>query len=223
MEGHRMNTLTLVVGSKAYSSWSLRPWLILRHLGVPFDEIVIPLGRPDTRARILEHSPAGKVPVLRDGAISVWDSLAIAEYLAERFPAAGLWPEDTVARAHARTVSAEMHAGFPLIRTHLSCNFRATGRRAGTADGLTGEISRVDALWTDCRRRFGAGGDMLFGAFSIADAMYAPMVSRFRTYGVAVGETARAYMDAVWSLPAMQAWVRDAGPEPVIERFEIGR
>jgi glutathione S-transferase len=206
-------SFTLVVGNKNYSSWSLRPWLAMRQAGIAFDEVVIPLYRADSKAALLRHSPAGKVPALKDGSRTVWDSLAIMEYLAESFPAAGLWPNDAAARALARSISADMHAGFLALRTAMPMNLREhlPGRERG---GAAADIERVTAIWRDCRARFGDGGPFLFGAFSIADAMYAPVATRFRTYGVKLDPICQAYADAVLALPAFLEWQAAAREEP---------
>ena len=217
-----MNRLTLVIGNKNYSSWSLRAWLALRQSGAAFDELRIPLDTATTRAQILKQSPAGTVPVLHDGGFTVWESLAICEYAAERFPTAGLWPDDAAARAHARAVSAEMHAGFATLRSAMPMNCRARRPGKGRAPGVEDDIARIVAIWRECRETFGDGGDMLYGRFSIADAMYAPVVSRFVTYGVALDAVAEAYVDAVFALPAMTEWLAAARVETErIEREEI--
>jgi glutathione S-transferase len=217
-----MADITLVIGNKNYSSWSLRAWLVCQATGVRFDELRIPLDQDDTRRRILEQSPAGKVPVLHDGGFTVWESLAICEYAAERFPVAGLWPEDAAARAHARAVSAEVHAGFATLRSAMPMNCRARRPGKGRAPGVEDDIARITAIWRECRESFGDGGDMLYGRFSIADAMYAPIVSRFVTYGVALDEVSGAYVDAVFALPAMAEWLAAARAETErIEREEI--
>ncbi len=213
-----MSRMVLFIGNKNYSSWSFRGWLMVKHTGAAFDEVRIVLDEPATKQRILEHSPAGLVPVLRDGAVTVWESLAIGEYLAERIPAARLWPEDPEARAHARAVSAEMHAGFATLRESMPMNCRAHLPGKGGAPGVERDIDRIVALWRDCRGRYGAGGDMLFGGFGIADAMFAPVVSRFATYGVSLDPVARDYADAVSALPAVEEWVAAARAEP--ERIE---
>jgi glutathione S-transferase len=200
---------TLVIANKVYSSWSLRPWIMLKQAGIAFEEVVIPLGQPDTRSRILAHSPAGRVPILIDGEVTVWDSLAILEYVAERWPEAGVWPADRVARAHARAISAEMHSGFQALRNALPMNL---GRRYAARErgpDVAANVARIGAIWREARARFGAGGPFLFGAFSGADAMFAPVVTRFDTYGVAVDPDAQAYMEAVLTTPAFVAW-RDA-------------
>ena len=205
--------LTLVIANKNYSSWSLRAWLMVKHVGVPFEEVVVPLRMPETRAAIMRYSPSGKTPCLVDGDITVWESLAIGEYLAERFPDAGLWPADTAARALARAISNEMHGGFIPLRRAMPMNIRAHMPGWGMGPGVQEEINRIEAIWRDTRTRFGAGGDMLFGHFTIADAMFAPVASRFRTYGVTLGETATAYGDALLAWPAMKEWIAAANSE----------
>jgi glutathione S-transferase len=198
--------LRLVIGNKNYSSWSMRPWIALKAAGIAFDETLIPIYVPGSKEKILAVSPAGKVPVLIDGDVHVWESLAILDYLAERFPQAGLWPADQAARAHARAISAEMHAGFVPLRRHCPMNMWRPVKQRDLPPDVLANVQRIDALWTDCRRRFGTGGPFLFGAFGAADAMYAPIVSRFHTYGVEVSEAARAYMHAVMALPAWAEW-----------------
>jgi len=218
-----MADMTLVIGNRNYSSWSLRPWLAMRVGGLDFAELVIPLDRPDTGARIAEHGPAGRVPVLHHGSVTVWESLAICEYVAEITPGAGLWPDDPAARAVARAVSAEMHAGFGALRAALPMNVRARRPGVPVAAAVRTDIERIGRLWRDCRDRFGAGGDYLFGRFSIADAMFAPVASRFRTYDVSLGSVERAYCDAVHALPAMAEWAAAAAAEPwTIEAEEVG-
>ena len=199
-------TLTLVIGNKNYSSWSLRPWIAMRVLGIPFDEKVIPLYEPGSREQILQYSPAGKVPVLVDGPHTVWESLAILEYLAERFPEAGLWPRDAAARAHARAIAGEMHAGFQPLRRNCPMNIWLPPKPRPLPDEVAANVRLIADLWADCRQRFGRGGPFLFGEFGAADAMYAPVVSRVHTYGIGVGGVARAYMDAVMALPAWHEW-----------------
>ena len=205
--------MKLVIANKNYSSWSLRAWLLLRVKNIPFEEERIPLDRPDTKERILAHSPAGKVPVLIDDAIVVWDSLAIAEYLAERFPDRGLWPRDTRARARARSVTAEMHSGFAALRSAMPMNCRGSFPGKGFTRESTADIARVVALWEQCRADFGAGGEFLFGEFCVADAFFAPVMSRFTTYAVPLKDTARPYADAVRALPAMQEWMASGRAE----------
>jgi len=202
-----MPEFTLVIGNKNWSSWSLRPWLLMKHIGVAFDEVHIPLRQPGTRQQILQHSPSGKIPVLIHKGQVIWDSLAIAEYLAEQFPQKQLWPANVAARARARSISAEMHSGFQSLRTHLPMDILGHHPGQGiNGEGVMGDITRVQEIWRDSRAQWGAGGPFLFGKFSIADAMYAPVVSRFRTYDVACDAVSSAYMEAVWNLPAMQAW-----------------
>jgi glutathione S-transferase len=196
----------LVIGNKNYSSWSLRPWLALRMAGIPFEEVRIPLYVPGARDAILRHSPAGKVPVLRDGDVTVWESLAICEYAAELAPHAGLWPAEPAARAHARAICAEMHAGFVALRSALPMNLRAEGARIALAPEVEADVARVVAIWEECRARFGAGGPLLFGVFTNADAMFAPVVTRFHSYGVALPPAAQAYADAVRALAPMREW-----------------
>jgi len=203
----------LVIGSKRYSSWSLRAWIALKQAGITFDEVVIPLRRADTQARVRDYSPSGKVPYLRDGEVAVWDSLAICEYVAEMLPGAYLWPEDRGARAVARSISAEMHAGFPALREHLSMDVSRTIALPAVPAAAQADIDRIQFIWSDCRARFGKGGPFLFGAFTIADAMYAPVVTRFKTYGAALNPVCRAYADAIMSLPAMKDWVAAAMKE----------
>ena len=217
-----MTPLTLIIGNKNYSSWSLRPWLVLRQASIPFEEVRILLYRPESAAALAAWSPSGKVPALHDGDTGVWDSLAICEYLHERFPEQGLWPVDAAARAVARSVSAEMHAGFDALRQSMSMNIRGHYPDKGRTPECLADIERILAIWADCRARYGHGGDFLFGRFSIADAMYAPVVLRFQTYGVALEGAARDYADAILWLPALQAWVADAQAEAErIEKFDL--
>jgi glutathione S-transferase len=206
--------LTLVIGNKNYSSWSFRPWIAMQAAGIPFEDRVVSLNDPEFKPTLLKLSPGGKVPVLIDGSTHVWESLAILEYLAEKFPAAGLWPADPAARAHARAIASEMHAGFLPLRGHCPMNFWRPVKRRALPDDVAANAKRIDAMWSDCRARFGDGGPFLFGAFSAADAMYAPVVSRFHTYGIEVGSAARAYMEAVMELPAWSAWKAAALEEP---------
>ena len=217
-----MPKCVLVVGNKNYSSWSLRAWLALRRTGIDFEEIVIPLMRPETREAIRAHSPSGKVPLLKYGDDTVWDSLAIAEYLAERFPADGLWPADPTARAVARSAAAEMHAGFMALRRGLPMNLRAHYPAHARAADVDAEVGRVQDIWRTCRRRFGADGPFLFGRFTAADAFYAPVVGRFRTYDVPLDAVCRAYADALWETPDMKEWVAAAIAEPyTVAEYEL--
>jgi glutathione S-transferase len=215
--------LTLVIGNKNYSSWSMRPWLALKAANIAFDEVSIPLytGAAD-KQRILKFTRSGKVPVLVDGDITIWDSLAIIEYAAERFPQARLWPEDAAPRAHARSVSAEMHSGFAALRDECGMNLhRPVGAKVLSADARA-DIARIQQSWSECRERYGKRGPYLFGAFSGADAMYAPVVHRFRTYAIDVSEEVRNYMDTMMALPAFQEWTRAGLAETlVIEKFEV--
>jgi len=214
--------LTLVIGNKNYSSWSMRPWLALRANGIAFDEVFIPLYTGDEdKKRILNFTDSGKVPALIDGDITIWDSLAIIEYIAERFPEAGLWPEDRGRRAHARSISAEMHSGFTALRNECGMNLhRPVGAIALSADARS-DITRVQQIWLECRHRHAKLGPFLFGAFGAADAMFAPVVHRFRTYAIAVESEARAYMETMIALPAFQEWTRAGLAETlVIEKFE---
>ncbi len=211
-----MAEITIYLGNKNYSSWSLRPWLSLKQTGVAFDEEVIPLSEPTTRSTILRYSPSGKVPALKHNELTVWDGLAICEYLAETFPEAKLWPADKAARAVARSVSAEMHSGFAALREHLPMNMRSSFPNRGVTPEVQADINRIAAIWRDCRKRFGESGPFLFGSFTNADAMYAPVVSRFRTYKIELDEAAQEYTDAVWALPALQEWLTAAKNEPMI-------
>jgi glutathione S-transferase len=206
--------LTLIIGNKNYSSWSLRPWIAMKVAGIAFAETVISLDAPDFKARVGAVSGTGKVPVLSDGNIHVWESLAILEYLAEKFPDAGLWPADTAARAHARAIANEMHGGFLPLRRLLPMNmWRPVIKRHLTPEAVA-NVARIEAMWADCHARFGTGGPFLFGGFGAADAMYAPVVARLHTYGVAVSADTRAYMDAVMALPAWHEWYAAALKEP---------
>ncbi|MBC7975452.1 MAG: glutathione S-transferase family protein [Myxococcales bacterium] len=205
-------TLTLYVGSKRYSSWSLRPYLALVHAGVAFDCEVILLDRPTTRSEISKVNPAGRVPVLHDDSLVIWDSLAICEYVNELAPAAQLWPVDRAQRARARALSAEMHAGFAALRSNMPMDLCADKSGQGhTPEALT-DARRVCEIWREALAA--SGGPFLFGAFSIADVMFAPVTTRFTTYGVELDEMCRSYVAAVDALPAMQAWRRDAAAEP---------
>ena len=196
--------MLLVIGNKNYSSWSLRPWIALKVLGVPFEEKRIALRRPETRTEILRHSPAGRVPVLKDGDTVVWDSLAILEYLAEKYPT--LWPGDRAERAKARSMAAEMHSGFPALREHMSMNTRKHYAGKGRTPESMADVARIDEIWSEAK------GPFLFGAFGAADAMYAPVVLRFRTYAVEVRK--KSYLDAMLALPAMREWIEAAEREP---------
>ena len=211
---------TLVLGNKTYSSWSLRGWLVARLAGIAFEEVVIPLRKPGTRAAILKYSAAGKVPTLVVDGDPVWDSLAIAETLAERFPDSGLWPADPAARRLARCVSAEMHSGFQALRSALPMDLSKHVPGHAIEPAAQADIDRVQTIWRDCRRRFGAGGDFLFGKPCIADAFYAPVVTRFRTYDVPLDSVAEAYCRAVTAWPLMQEWAAAAAEETEVIVFD---
>src|SRR5262245_8103388 len=204
--------LTLVIGNKNYSSWSMRPWIALTAAGIPFTDRVISLNDPQFKPMLLGLTPTGKVPVLIDGDVHVWESLAILEYLAEKFPAAGLWPQDGVARAHARSIATEMHAGFVPLRRHCPMNVWRPVIRRELPDDVAADVKRIDTMWSECLAR--SGGPFLFGRFSAADAMYAPVVSRFHTYAIAVSDSARRYMESMIALPAWAEWTRAALAEP---------
>jgi len=203
----------LVIGNKAYSSWSLRPWLLMKQSGIVFDEIRLSLYEDGAKQKLLQYSATGKVPVLMDGDLTIWDSLAICEYLAEKYAEKRLWPTAMAARARARSISAEMHSGFTNLRTQMPMNVRrAIPGRARTPE-VVAEIARIEAIWNGCRSRFGSQGSFLFGPFCIADAMYAPVVSRLRTYGVTLAGEAGEYAAAIHALPAMQEWIAGAHAE----------
>jgi glutathione S-transferase len=209
---------TLVIGDKNISSWSLRPWLALKHCRIPFTEERVRLRQPDSKAEILRHTPAGKVPVLKTDHGLVWDSLAILEVLAERHPQHRLWPEDAEARTAARSISAEMHSGFATLRNDLSMDLLSRLPTPPISAALEADIERIATLWREARARFGKSGPFLFGAFTNADAMYAPVATRFRTYGVDLASfgddgTGATYMDAIFALPAMAEWTAGAVEE----------
>jgi glutathione S-transferase len=206
--------LRLIVGNKNYSSWSMRPWIAMKAAGIAFTEEVISLNASDFKERVSKISGTGKVPALDDDGVYVWESLAILEYLAERFPGARLWPSNPAARAHARAISSEMHAGFVPLRRACPMNIWRPVKKRELADDVMANVRRIESMWQQCREQYGAGGPFLFGAFGAADAMYAPVVSRFHTYDVAVNASARAYMDAVMALPAWAEWKAAALQEP---------
>jgi glutathione S-transferase len=201
--------LTLVIGNKNVSSWSMRPWVAARAFGIPFTEVVLLLDQPDTAANIARYSHAGRVPVLVAGDITVWDSLAIAEYLAEQFPDKHMWPQDVAARALARSVVAEMHSGFTGLRSAMSMNIKARLPGRGRTAEAQADIGRICEIWEECLARFGHRG-FLFGEFSIADAFFAPVVTRFQTYGVALAPALQAYCERVLAHPAVAAWIAGA-------------
>jgi glutathione S-transferase len=216
------NRYRLVIGNKNWSSWSLRPWLAMRHFGLPFEEINVRLRLPESKAEITKYSPSGMVPLLLDGDLAIWDSLAILEYLADAHPDLGVWPADRQARALARCVSAEMHSGFMPLRRNCSMEVLATHRLDPVPEDVEADIRRIVGLWQECRAKFEAGGPFLFGAFSAADAMYAPVASRFRTYVPDLGRygddgTAAAYVAAVFATPEMAEWIAGARAQVAAE------
>ena len=201
--------MKLVIGDKNYSSWSMRPWLVLKHFGIAFEEVMVLLNEAESKASILEHSPSGKVPCLiADDGVTVWDSLAICETLAERYPQHAMWPRDSIARGHARSVSAEMHSGFGALRNNMWMNIRASFPGKGATPEALADIARIDEIWSECLETY--GGPFLFGEFTIADAMYAPVVMRFNTWQPKLSEAALAYSRRVTAQPAVKAWIDDA-------------
>jgi glutathione S-transferase len=209
-----MANLTLVIGNKNYSSWSLRPWLAMKQFGLPFAEIRIPLYTPEAPAKIRQYSPSGKVPTLLHGDITVWDSLAILEYLAEQFSDLHWLPQAAKPRAIARSISAEMHSGFVALRENMPMNIRARFPGKGLTPAVQADIDRITTIWRDCRQTYGADGDFLFGEFTIADAMFAPVVMRFVTYGVSLDSVSNQYAEAILALPTLQEWIEAAKAEP---------
>ena len=215
-----MSEASLTVSSKNYSSWSLRGWLLCKMAGLDFDERVAPIDDPATRAELLLLSPSFLVPCLEHGPVKVWDTLAIAEYLNEIKPEAGLLPADPVARAHCRAVCGEMHSGFANLRSALPMNLKATHPGFKVWAGAQADIDRVAAIWRECLQRY--GGPYLFGAFTAVDAMFAPLATRLRTYELPISDTARGYVDAIYALPAFQTWLAAAIVEPwIVEDDEI--
>jgi glutathione S-transferase len=204
--------MKLVIGNKNYSSWSFRPWIAMTALGIPFEEILIPfgspLGNPDFKARLAAYTPAGLVPVLIDGDVHVWETLAIMEYLAEKCPDKQVWPADVKARAHARAIASEMHAGFSALRGECPMNIRRPVRERAVSAAAQANVKRIEEIWSGCRAKY--GGPFLFGRFCAADAMYAPVVARLNTYGIKVGREARSYMEAMMALPAWVEWRKGA-------------
>jgi glutathione S-transferase len=215
--------LTLLIGNKRYSSWSMRPWIAMKVLGVVFDEILLPLYQPESPAQVLRYSPTGKVPALIDGETVVWETLAILDYLVDRSPGLKMWPDDLAARGMARAVSAEMHAGFGPLRKHMPMNtMRDRAKPRDIPADVAANVKRIDAIWTQARVQFGKGGPFLFGAFSAADAMYAPVVSRFASYSVPVSAVSKDYMGVMMALPAWQEWEAAAKLEPwIMEGNEV--
>ncbi|MFD0917638.1 glutathione S-transferase family protein [Pseudahrensia aquimaris] len=218
-----MSDLHLVIANKLYSSWSLRAWLLLRAFDIPFRETVIAMYKPDTREKILAYSPTGKVPVLMRGDMKVWESLAIVESVAEWFPDKAIWPTDEAARAHARAAASEMHAGFMGLRSACPMNLTKTFLPKDRGDAVVADVQRLGELWGDARNRFGADGPYLYGGFSAADAMFAPVVSRLRTYGIEISPQMQTYADAVWDHPAFVQWRAEAFEEPwFVAHYEEG-
>ncbi len=215
--------MRLVIANKLYSSWSMRPWLVMRAFGIPFEELVIPLRRPETKEMISRISPSGKVPVLFDGDALVWESLAIIEYLAEKFPGIEIWPRDVFSRAQARSIAHEMHGGFLALRKELPMNLGKRFKTPALSDDAKTNVARIEQLWRETRAEFAGGNDFLLGNFCAADAMFAPVVTRLDTYQVPVAADTRAYMDTVLAFPAFAAWKSAALAEPwTIEEYEDG-
>jgi len=214
LKGNGMSEITLAVANRNYSSWSMRAGIALRMTGLLFDEVVVPLRTPETATEIAKHSPSGLLPALRHGDRTMWDSLAIGEYLAEVVPDAGLWPADAAARAAARSVVAEMHSGFRALRSNMSMNIRERRPGAGRTPEVAADIARITAMWRDCRARFGEGGPFLFGVASLADAFYAPVASRFATYVVDLDPVSQAYVETVLAWPPVADWCEGARAEP---------
>jgi glutathione S-transferase len=210
--------MKLIIGNKNYSSWSFRPWIAMKVAGIAFEEQVISLNDPDFKRAIGSVSKNGKVPAIDDDGVHVWESLAVLEYLAEKFPQAKLWPADVQARAHARAIAAEMHAGFQALRRECPMNFWRPVKQRELSSDVRADAARIDAMWSECLARY--GGPFLFGGFGAADAMYAPVVSRFYTYAVELGERSRAYMDAVMALPAWAEWREAALKEPWVLPYD---
>jgi glutathione S-transferase len=217
-----MGELLLTMGNRNYSSWSLRPWLLMKHLALSFAERVLSLDTPEFARAVVAVSPTRRVPVLEDGDLKIWDSLAICEYACEL--AGRGWPAERAARAMARSVCAEMHSGFSILRSQWPMNARATGRNTAPNPERTAEIARIEQLWNDCRTRFGSAGPWLFGEYSVADAMYAPIVLRFRTYGARLRDSSAGYMQTVLADAHLREWLEAAAAESsIIDASEIGR
>ncbi len=216
--------LKLIIGNKNYSSWSLRSWFLLTEAGIEFEEYRIPLDLENSAAEIARFSASGRVPVLMLGEQPVWDTLAIAETVAEQWPEKQLWPSDSAAKAHARCISAEMHAGFPTLREAMPMNCRAMGRKVSLPDALAADIDRVLDIWSDGHRRYQSPGNWLFGRFSVADAMFAPVVLRFRSYGINLPDAASAYPRRMLESESIQRWLAAAESEiEVIKSEELGQ
>ncbi len=212
--------MKLLIGNRNYSTWSLRPWLVLKHFEIPFEDEVLQLSGPGWKEHLAAHSPTGKVPVLLDGDLVVPETIAIIEYLADRFPDKPIWPADTHQRAQARAAAAEMHAGFQSIRSHAPMNLRAAHPGKVSVDAVHKDLHRIETLWGDLLEK--SGGPFLFGAFSAADAMFAPLATRLRTYALPVSDRAAAYVEAIYALPAFQSWLALALQEPwIVDDDEI--
>lgn len=217
-----MTQLTLVIGNKNYCSWPLRPWLAMKQFGIEFHEVRIPIYTPESEQQIQQYSPTGKMPVLIEDELVIWDSLSICEYLAERFPNFSWWPHDQAARAVARSICAETHSGFSNLRQQMPLNCRAKLPGKGITPAVEKDIHRVTEIWRDCRQHFGNSGKMLFGEFTIADAMFASEVLRFNTYGVKLNPESQDYSEAILALPAIQEWINAAKVEQeVVPAFEL--
>jgi glutathione S-transferase len=204
----------LTIGNKVYSSWSLRPWIVMQAFGITFDETVVQLREHNTRDLILKHSPSGKVPALADGPTRVWESLAIIEFLADKYPQHAIWPTDRLARAHARCSATEMHGGFQALRSACSMNVTRRFKARDRGEAVAADVARVGELWREARTTYGAGGPFLYGAFGGADGMWAPVVTRLHTYSIAVDPVCQAYVDAVLAHPAYKSWLAGAIAEP---------
>lgn len=216
-----MSKPVLVIANKRYSSWSLRPWIAMKTAGISFTEKQIFLRTPGSYAKLDKISPGGKVPVLIDGKITIWESLAILEYLAEKFPKKNLWPKNPERRAYARSISNEMHAGFMALRTYCNMNCVKAVKGFKVPEAALKDAARVEEIWSTAKKKYGGKGPFLFGPFTIADAMYAPVVTRFKTYNLPANSVSRAYMEAVLALPAMQEWIASAKQETeIIQDYE---
>lgn len=214
--------VTLFIANKAYSSWSMRPWLLMASMGIPFEEVVIPMARPDSKKKMLKHSPVGKMPALKDGDVIVYESIAVIEYIAEKYPQKNIWPKNKAARALARSLSAEMHAGFQALRQHCPTVFRRPVKARELTPEAALDVARLESAFANTRKAYGRGGPFLFGKFTAVDAMFAPIVTRLHIYDIKVSKTTRAYMDAIMALPAYQAWIKDAAKEKwAIEKFDV--
>ena len=219
-----MADFKLIMGNRNYSPWSLSAWLTAKSAGMDFDEVIIPLNEGTTRQEILRYWYNGKVPILQHGEITIWESISICEYIAEIYPEAGLWPLEIRARAVARSLSSEVHSGFRSLREHMPMNVRSQFPSEGRIMCVQEEINRVLAIWRRCRERYGRdhGGPFLFGSFSIVDALFAPIVSQFKTYSVDLDDIEKEYSNAILSLPAMGVWIKASQDEPmVIDKFEF--